>query len=252
MFARHSSQPTASCYCPPRHCRCIFPSRRRTRTGGLLMGGIFLAVYAVACLIFVDVTRIRSADAAPLSRVNSISTEPDFVSPRLQSDAPLPPTASARRADHRAAGIPVGISIRMIDLAEAPVVRIGIDATTRELQAPRDFQTVGWYAAGPRPGEVGPAVLAGHLDSRTGPGVFARLHELRFGDLIEIRDARGRLTRFSVTRMSQHAKDSFPTDAVYSPTKFPTLRLITCGGEFDRDSGHYSDNLIVYAVKSSF
>ena len=216
------------------------------------MGGIFLALYAAACLIFLDATGIRSADAAPQNRASSLSTEPRHGSRGVHSHAPSPATASARRAGHRSAGIPVAITIRMIDLVEAPIARIGIDATTRQLQAPKDFQTVGWYRGGFRPGEVGPAVLAGHLDSRTGPGAFARLQELRFGDLIEIRDARGQLTRFSVTSMSQHSKDSFPTDAVYSPTKLPTLRLITCAGEFDRDSGHYSDNLIVYAVKSSF
>ncbi|GAB3984952.1 sortase domain-containing protein [Plantactinospora veratri] len=117
----------------------------------------------------------------------------------------------------------------------------------RPARRPRDFAEAGWYAGGTAPGDVGPAVLAGHVDSATGPAVFARLSELRPGDRIEVRRG-GRWLGFRVSGAGRHAKDAFPTDAVYRPTPGPELRLITCAGAFDRSTRHYRDNLVVYAV----
>jgi sortase (surface protein transpeptidase) len=102
------------------------------------------------------------------------------------------------------------------------------------------------------PGERGPAVVAGHVDGivngRKGqPGVFARLHELVPGDEVQIERDDGVTLRFAVYAVERHAKDAFPTDRVYAATVEPELRLITCGGAFDRGSGHYIDNWIVWA-----
>jgi len=147
--------------------------------------------------------------------------------------------------------------------ADAPPTRvripaIGVDAALEPLRldaagalgAPTDFGRAGWYADGTLPGEVGPAVLAGHVDSRTGPAVFYRLHELRAGDAVEVaRD--GRWLRFRVTAVDRYAKDRFPTVQVYGPTPDPELRLITCGGVFDRARHSYADNVVVYAVAGS-
>lgn len=104
-----------------------------------------------------------------------------------------------------------------------------------------------------QPGEIGPAIVAGHVDGvvngRKGqPGIFARLHELAPGDEILIdRDGQTSL-RFVVTAVQRYRKAAFPTQAVYGPTERPELRLITCGGEFDRASGHYVDNTIAWAT----
>jgi sortase (surface protein transpeptidase) len=93
-------------------------------------------------------------------------------------------------------------------------------------------------------------VLAGHLDSRAGPAVFARLGELRPGDRVEVR--RGdRWLPFRVTGSLRVAKDRFPTTRVYGPTPGPELRLVTCGGDFDRRRGHYRDNVVVFAIAES-
>ncbi|MEV4843815.1 class F sortase [Micromonospora matsumotoense] len=135
------------------------------------------------------------------------------------------------------------------------VARIGVDSTLTALGLdragtlipPADFTRAGWYGGGPAPGDPGPAVIAGHLDSRRGPAVFARLGELRPGDRIEV--WRGdRRVRFRVTGALRTPKDAFPTATVYGPTPVPELRLITCGGDFDRRVGHYRDNVVVFAI----
>jgi sortase (surface protein transpeptidase) len=115
------------------------------------------------------------------------------------------------------------------------------------LAAPADFGRAGWFSEGPAPGERGPAVIVGHVDSRDGPAVFYRLAELRAGDLVQVTRTDGTVTRFAVTDTFEATKDSFPTEAVYGPTAGPTLRLVTCTGAFDRAVRHYVSNLIVYA-----
>jgi sortase (surface protein transpeptidase) len=115
------------------------------------------------------------------------------------------------------------------------------------LTVPDDFGRAGWFSEGPAPGERGPAVIVGHVDSRDGPAVFHRLAELRAGDVLEVTRTDGTAVRFAVTETFEAAKDAFPTEAVYGPTAGPTLRLVTCTGPFDRASGHYVSNLIVYA-----
>jgi LPXTG-site transpeptidase (sortase) family protein len=115
------------------------------------------------------------------------------------------------------------------------------------LQAPADFGHAGWYADGTLPGEPGPAVIAGHVDSRFGRAVFFRLKELRPGDVIEVQRAQTWVT-FRVTEIDKYAKDGFPTAKVYGPTPDAQLRLITCGGRFDHTAHSYVDNLVVYAT----
>ncbi|MER7443145.1 class F sortase [Micromonospora avicenniae] len=135
------------------------------------------------------------------------------------------------------------------------VPRIGVDSSLtvlgldrdRALVPPADFDVAGWYGGGPAPGDPGPAVIAGHLDSRRGPAVFARLDELRTGDTVEVRRG-GQWLSFRVTGSLRTRKDSFPTAAVYGPTPGPELRLITCGGDFDRRRRHYVDNVVVFAL----
>jgi sortase (surface protein transpeptidase) len=94
---------------------------------------------------------------------------------------------------------------------------------------------------------VGPAVIAGHVDSRTGPAVFYRLRDLRPGDQIRVVRADGSHVRFVVEGAGSHPKDGFPTGAVFGPVPGAALRLITCAGDFDRARGSYRDNLVVFA-----
>jgi LPXTG-site transpeptidase (sortase) family protein len=129
---------------------------------------------------------------------------------------------------------------------DTPLEDLGLDANGA-LKAPADFGRAGWYANGNKPGDVGPAIIAGHVDSRKGPAVFFRLHELRPGDKVEV--ARGeRWVTFRVLAVHRYPKNQFPTDEVYAPTPNPQLRLITCGGAFDNTRRSYLDNVVVYAV----
>jgi sortase (surface protein transpeptidase) len=129
---------------------------------------------------------------------------------------------------------------------DASLVDLRLDANGA-LEAPKDYNTPGWYADGTRPGDPGPAVIAGHFDTKKGPAIFYKLPQLRAGNEVEV--LRGeRWVKFKVLAVRRYAKDKFPTDEVYAPTPNAQLRLITCGGAFDNSSGHYVDNWVVYAV----
>ena len=128
---------------------------------------------------------------------------------------------------------------------QAPIVAVG-RTPNGAMQTPDPGQ-VGWYRHGPRPGEPGPAVLVGHLDTRTDPDVFHRLGQLRPGDEILVGQADGTTSRFLVGRLEQHPKTALPTNRIWTRANRPLLRLITCTGSFDNATRHYRDNLIVYA-----
>ncbi|RJS45960.1 class F sortase [Nocardioides cavernaquae] len=137
------------------------------------------------------------------------------------------------------------------------VPRIGVDTglmslgltPRRELEVPplSKADTASWYDRSPNPGDVGPAIVAGHVDSRTGPAVFFRLRELRRGDRVLVDRSDGRRATFTVDHVDEVAKDAFPTRRVYGATPRPELRLITCGGDFDAAAGHYLANVVVFA-----
>ena len=162
-----------------------------------------------------------------------------------------------------AAGGPLAIdsfrSVRTYDAVAAPVrLRIPALGITTPLQplgrnpdgtiaVPTDPDVAGWYADGPRPGQQGPAVILGHVDSTDGPAVFFRLAQLPRGAAVYVDLADGSRTSFRVVGRSRVPKSRFPTDVVYLPTLQPSLRLVTCGGSFDYAVRHYRDNVIVYA-----
>ena len=135
------------------------------------------------------------------------------------------------------------------------IPRIGVDSTLARLglnpdgtvQVPPDFHQAGWYTKGPAPGDLGPAVILGHLDSATGPAVFARLSSLRAGDEVLITREDGSQLRFVVERVLSFPVDTFPTDQVYGVTPDPALRLITCGGTYSLARGRYLSNVVAFA-----
>jgi hypothetical protein len=131
----------------------------------------------------------------------------------------------------------------------APLVRLGLDVNGA-LEVPERWGDAGWYGRGPRPGAPGPAVIAGHVDSTSGPAVFFRLGSLRPGAVVRVLRRDGSAVAFRVRRVGHWPKASFPTRLVYGATRRPVLRLITCSGSFDRASGHYRDNTIVFAERA--
>lgn len=115
------------------------------------------------------------------------------------------------------------------------------------LQSPSTWQEAGWYDRGTVPGSVGPAVIAGHVDSVSGPAVFFRLRQVAVGATILVRRQNGSTLTFVVDEIHEYPKDQFPSAAVYGPTADPELRLITCTGDFDYRNRSYLDNLVVSA-----
>lgn len=173
---------------------------------------------ALAALVWAVGTRITAAGPAP-RWVAAATRAPDNPPTRLRIDT-------------------IGV--------DTPLEALRLDAAGA-LTPPQDFALAGWYAEGSVPGDAGPAVIAGHIDSYTGPAVFARLRDLDAGDTVEV-DRGGRRLTFRVLAVKQYPKDRFPTDEVYAPTPNAQLRLITCGGSFDRAARSYRDNVVVYAV----
>jgi sortase (surface protein transpeptidase) len=147
---------------------------------------------------------------------------------------------------YRATAVPARLEIPGIGVSTG-LERLG-RAPDRTVEVPSDWDVAGWYAEGPRPGDPGSAVVLGHVDSRSGPAVFYRLDELGRGARVEVVRADGSRARFTVDRTERYAKARFPTADVYYPTLTPMLRLVTCGGPFDAASGHYRDNVIVFAT----
>jgi hypothetical protein len=193
----------------------------------------------------------------PSSPLPSFSLTP--VDPRTEADSvPAPPAAGddpggavsggATRGDVAA---PVRLEIPRIGVRTA-LGTVGRDAAGA-IDVPQAGVSGGrdafWYRGLVAPGAVGPAVLVGHVDSRTGgPAVFYRLGELTPGDAVTVRRADGSSVRFVVRALGRYPKAAFPGDAVYGPTPGPELRLITCGGGFDSRHGTYRDNLVVFAT----
>lgn len=167
----------------------------------------------------------------PIVRAIDGATGPGAAAPALGQSAP-----------------PVRIRIPSIGV-DASITDLGL-ASDGTIEVPADPRQAGWYRLGSVPGDAGPAVILGHLDSTTGPAVFARLAGLRLGDQVLVARADGSQVRFQVYRVATFAVTSFPTEAVYGATPDPVLRLITCGGTFSRAQGRYLLNVVVFATEA--
>ncbi len=187
-----------------------------------------------------------SQAAPPASRsavAGATSTQP-ALGPTRSTEVINFPVGSWRRLPPSP---PVRVEIPAIGVSSS-LVRLGLNPD-RTMEVPGDFQVAGWFTGAPQPGQLGPAVIAGHVDSRTGPAVFYRLRDLRPGDQIRVVRADRRVVRFKVDSLASYPKQSLPPDAVYGATTTPALRLITCAGSFDRSSRSYRDNLVVSATR---
>jgi sortase (surface protein transpeptidase) len=166
---------------------------------------------------------------------------------------PLPPSSAARpgfTVPTPARALPQSRPIRL----EIPRIGVRTDLMllgknpdqTLETPPLERAQEAGWYRFGPTPGARGPAVIVGHVDSTKGPAVFYRLGDLRPGETVRVLRKDGRTAVFQIDSVEKVAKDHFPTQKVYGDLPYPGIRLITCGGQFNRATGHYVDNLVAY------
>lgn len=191
-----------------------------------------------------------TAAVAVAGIVSLVAPDPPDAVPLAAATAPAGGGESRRieliDAGAQETAAPVRVQMPSIGV-DSPLVELGVDGDG-VLVPPADFAQAGWYEGGPAPGDVGPAVIAGHVDSRSGPAVFFRLDELVVGDEVLVERTDGTTVRFTVSGSERYPKDAFPTEDVYGPTPRAELRLITCGGEFDRDRRSYRDNVVVTAV----
>lgn len=198
---------------------------------------IAVAIVAVVAgtVAIVSATSAGRADAAPTAVVSE--EENPFAAGGLQDPAAATPDADR--------GVPVRITIPSIGVSSS--LEDLVLGAGGELTDPEDYDLAGWYTDGVVPGEVGPAIIAGHIDSPTGPAVFTDLPAVADGAEVVVEMSDGSEVRFVVSGRMQSEKATFPTDAVYRNVPTPQLRLITCAGSFDPATGHYTDNLILFA-----
>ncbi|MGA5171037.1 MULTISPECIES: class F sortase [Streptomyces] len=168
------------------------------------------------------------------------------VSPRA-TPVPQADTRAAAASPSLPRSAPTQLLIPSIGV-DAPFTDLAIGPSGR-LDAPPPDETnlVGWFAAGPSPGERGTAIVAGHLDTTTAPAVFASLRTLSLGSDINIVRKDGTTASFVVDAVDNFPQDRFPDDLVYADTPDAQLRLITCGGSYDRSKKRYTENTVVFA-----
>ncbi|MCX4238157.1 class F sortase [Streptomyces ortus] len=170
---------------------------------------------------------------------------PRATGPAQPPRAPQPPRRP-QQPQPLSRSKPTSLRIPSLRL-EAPLIGLGLDRRHQLTTPPADKpRLAGWYEGGPAPGEAGTSVVVGHLDTRTGPAVFAGLSTLKPGRLVEALRADGRTAVYTVDAVRMYEKAHFPTQEVYGARKRPELRLITCGGVYDRRSG-YKSNVVVFA-----
>jgi hypothetical protein len=165
------------------------------------------------------------------------------------SDTSASGRATSGHAVVRADATPKTLEVPSIGVRATGLVDLGLTPAGK-MEVPDDAVTAGWYGLGPVPGEPGPSVIAAHVNYRGVDGLFARLHEMAVGDEVTVTRADGGVVAFTAYRVEHYAKAAFPTQDVYGNTDGPELRLVTCGGEFDKATGHYLDNIVVFARRS--
>ncbi|MEV4685811.1 class F sortase [Streptomyces kurssanovii] len=217
------------------------PAAKRPR-GRSLLWPVAAAALGIL-LIFNSVGTTEDADpaAAPLI---SVSAAPGSAPSTGPSAAPSP-SASTRPGLPRSE--PTRLKILPIAV-DAPFMPLSIGASGQlDAPPPDDSNLVGWFREGVTPGEPGAAIVAGHLDTKTGPGVFMNLGSLKPGSLVDVVREDGTTVTFSVDEIESFSKSDFPDDRVYADTPDPQLRLITCGGEYDKKAKDYKENVVVFA-----
>lgn len=243
---------------------------RRSLPGQLLLAVVLIVAMAVAgCSPSVDegpspdkVAKAKLlsalAGAAPREATGTVVplalTPPDAApSPQPATMPPASPPPTPTATTDRGTTDPATV------VAAAPfhlrIPSIGVDSGLMDLglqadgtlEVPPSGFPAGWYTGSPTPGELGPAIIAGHVDWDGRAGVFFDLRDLSPGDAIAVTRRDGSTARFRVTQVEQFDKDAFPTQAVYGDLDHAGLRLITCAGAFDPTMRSYDDNLVVFA-----
>ncbi|MEU1281514.1 class F sortase [Streptomyces sp. NPDC005805] len=182
-------------------------------------------------------------DAKPPSQPAAVASASPSAAPTA---APSPSKAAPK---YLAAPRSVPERLKIMEIAvDAPFMGLSIGEEGRlDAPPPDDRNLVGWFQEGVTPGELGTSIVAGHVDTKTGPAVFLQLRMLKKGSKVDILREDGSTVTFVVDSVENFEKDDFPNDRVYADTPDAQLRLITCGGEYDRKAKDYTENVVVFA-----
>jgi hypothetical protein len=204
----------------------VLPGRGRIRLAGLAGAALLLGGAAAVGVAVLAQQHAPSPAAAAAGTVGPAASKP----PSLRRSAPV------------SVAIPV-IGVR------SPLLRLGLnrDGTMQVPDLTTSADDAAWYKYSVTPGQIGAAVIEGHVDSRVGPAVFFRLGAVRPGDHIDVTLADGMTAVFRVSGVREYTKNDFPTEMIYGPTNYASLRLVTCGGTFDYATGHYLSSVVVFA-----
>ncbi|MGW7289321.1 class F sortase [Streptomyces sp. NPDC054847] len=217
------------------------PAEKRSRGRSLLWPLAAALLGIVLIYNSVGTTEDAKSAATPLISVSAAPGAKPSASPSAAPSA----SASTRPGLPRAE--PTRLKILPIAV-DAPFMPLSIGPSGQlDAPPPDDSNLVGWFREGVTPGEAGTAIVAGHLDTKTGPGVFMSLSELKPGSLVDVVRKDGTTVTFSVDEIESFSKSDFPNDRVYADTPDPQLRLITCGGEYDKKAKDYKENVVVFA-----
>jgi hypothetical protein len=214
---------------------------RRIRLGAAAVAVLLVVAGAVALVVGL---RAQQSPPQPIAAGTGSTASASPSSPPAPG-IPAPstvqgPTLPASQPVHLEVPA-IGVSSDLLDLGLNPDGTVEVPPLAKDSKA-------GWYRDSPTPGEVGPALILGHVDSAEyGPGVFFRLGDLRPGDEISVTRADATTAVFRVDRVASYSKDAFPTLEVYGNTDDAELRLITCGGDFDPAARSYLNNIVAYA-----
>ncbi|QSB06102.1 class F sortase [Natronoglycomyces albus] len=218
--------------------------RRRSVIAGaaaLLLLGLTAALVGIAVNIDGDISGEARSDITATE-----APGPDARSDAGQADA----RDTSSSGEVLGASAPIALDIPAIDITASPLMRLGL-LPDRHVEVPpyERNSRAGWYEHSPSPGQLGPSIILGHVDSQEfGPAIFHDQHELAKGDEIRIEREDGITAVFEVDRTVQYSKNNFPKREIYGNLDHAGLRLITCGGSFDLDAGSYEDNVVTYAT----
>ena len=242
------------------------PTQHGGRRGALLAAAATVVLVLVAGVVITLGLRHQGPPQPPAAAAAPATPAPSTPAPSTPTRAasgsgtgagaaaPGTPTATAKApvtpvdlGPIMPGSAPVRLDIPSIGVHTSTFVDLG-RAADGSIEVPTNFAAAGFYTPGPTPGQFGPSVIAGHVDSHQGPAVFYRLGALRAGATIAVGRKDGSTATFVVDKVASYPKARFPTSEVYgNTTSRAELRLITCGGSFDDRSGHYVDNVIAFA-----
>ncbi|WP_405716409.1 MULTISPECIES: class F sortase [unclassified Streptomyces] len=226
------------------------PTRTASRTtlGRALMWPAVTAGLGMVLIYNSFGTPVDDKPPAPPAAVSS--TVPEVLGSHAAPDPVTSSKATVGPAMSRSE--PKRLRIPAIGV-DAPFTDLAIGATGQlDAPPPNDNNLVGWFKDGATPGERGAAIVAGHVDTMTGPAVFLQLQYLRPGAKVDITRTDGSVATFKVDSVEQFSKAKFPDDRVYADTNSAQLRLITCGGAYNKTAKDYEDNVVAFAHLDTF